>query len=424
MNKLILFLFLSFFIDAQENEISEAFVSTEYKQEEQQWVGQKLNFDIVLYSPTWFSGTPRFEIPEMADAIIFKIPGSPLPGRMDKNGKEFISQSHSFAIFTRKAGELNIPAFTVEFSIAQSGKEPLRVTTQSKVLELSTLLPSALKQKIFITCEDYTLEEQWDKNIKDGSFKVGDSLKRTITRTCRNSLAMLIPPIDVKTDKNFSVYPASPKLNNSMQRGDFSASRVEVFNYIFEKEGEIILPEIITYCWNPTTNKVAKSILKKQELKISPNPLYKNSQESIPLQEEKFNFLYLLFLSPIILILIFRKKIIQLYKFRIDQYKKSEAYEFKVLIKDFPQQSTREQFLSLDQWAKKLSLKSVAELINDFGSIELKNQYLALSSSLFSEQASPFNSSLFIKELVLARREFLKSQKQELISNKKFLGFG
>ena len=63
MNRLLL-VFLPLFIFAE----GKPFIETNYKAKEEQWVGQKLDFYVELYSPTWFSGTPRFEIPEMRDA--------------------------------------------------------------------------------------------------------------------------------------------------------------------------------------------------------------------------------------------------------------------------------------------------------------------------------------------------------------------
>ncbi|MDD7983800.1 BatD family protein [Lentisphaera marina] len=424
MNKLLYYLVIvPLIIFSQEKNEGAPFVSTSFKKLEQQWVGQKLDLYVELHSPTWFSGTPRFDIPEIKEAVIFKIPGSPVLGNLEKDGQTYTKQIHTFAIFTRKAGRVTIPAFQVEYGIARVGKKAERVTLKSKPISIETQLPKSLSQKSFIVSENYQVDESWDKDLDKQLFKAGDSIKRTITQTADNNLAMIFSPIIIEPPASFSIYPEKAKLNDSMVRGDFSAKRIDAFTYLFKEEGKVTLPAIKFYSFNPNNKQIKEHLLESRTLKIAPNPLYKQEQiQEVASPQNKY--LYWLFsLVPILALLLFRtqlKKRVEAWK---QQRKLSEKYIFSTLKKNSPRLSDEELYIQIDFWVKKFGFISLEEFIQKNSFLNLGKQYRELNHTLFTVNEAHFDKTKFMNELCLARREYLKNKKYSQNDNMKFLGF-
>jgi hypothetical protein len=424
MNRALYFFVISFFsILSLLAEEGQAFITTSSKKLDQQWVGQKLDIYLELHSPTWFSGTARFDIPEMKDAIIFKIPGSPVLGNLEKNGQNYTKQIHTFAVFTRRPGRVTIPAFNVEYGIARAGEKPERVKLKSKAITIETQIPKELMGKNFIVSENYSLEEHWTKDLKSNKFKVGDSIKRTIKQSTDNTLSMLLIPILIKAPPSFSIYPEKAKLNDAMVRGDFSAERSEAFSYLFKEEGEITFPEIKLYSYNPITNTTQEHILKAFKLKIAPNPLYKKEASNrIPEEDEEWP-LWLLIFIPITLILFFHKKLKLQFSRWNEKRKQSEAYTFALLIKSAPKLEPNKLYAEVDLWVKKLGFASFEHLVKNSSSSSLKEQYSLLNQQLFNNSSDLVDRGLFINELRLARKLYLKKIKLLTKQEKAFFGF-
>ena len=413
MNKRLTFIYFCLFsflqIAAQEGS---PFVTTSSKKLDKQWVGQKLDFYVELHSPTWFSGTPRFDIPEMKDAVIFKIPGSPVLGNLEKDGQSYTKQIYSFAIFTRRPGRVTIPAFNVQYGIARAGKDPERVTLKSKPLTLETQVPKELMGKTFIVSENYSLKEQWDKKPDSHSFKVGDSLKRTITQTADNNLSMILPPIIIQPTQQFSVYPDKAKLKDSMVRGDFSAQRIDSCTYLFKEETEFTLPEIKISSFNPKNEEITEHKLDAVKLAIAPNPLYQEETTAQAIVEEKMRpWWFALMLIPLLLLIIFRKQVQIPFQIWNQERKESEAYLFTEFAKKAPHLSPQQVYLEADLWVKKLGFSSVAKLIESNSNPSLKNQFTALNQELFAAPKSAFDTQVFIGELRQSRKVYLKNKK-------------
>ncbi|EDM25510.1 hypothetical protein LNTAR_23614 [Lentisphaera araneosa HTCC2155] len=425
MNKRLTFIYFCLFsflqIAAQEGA---PFVTTSSKKLDKQWVGQKLDFYVELHSPTWFSGTPRFDIPEMKDAVIFKIPGSPVLGNLEKDGQSYTKQIHSFAIFTRRPGRVTIPAFNVQYGIARTGKDPERVTLKSKPLTLETQVPKELMGKIFIVSENYSLKEHWDKTPDSHSFKVGDSLKRTITQAADNNLSMILPPIIIQPTQQFLVYPDKAKLKDSMVRGDFSAQRIDSCTYLFKEETELTLPEIKISSFNPKNEEITEHKLDAVKLAIAPNPLYQEETTDQAMVEEKMKpWWFALILIPLLALIIFRKQVQIRFQIWNQERKESEAYLFAEFAKKAPHLSPQQVYLEADLWVKKLGFSSVAKLIESNSNPSLKDQFNALNQELFTAPKSAFDTQVFIGELRKSRKAYLKNKSVLHKQKKSFLDF-
>ena len=114
------------------------------------------------------------------------------------------------------------------------------------------------------------VKESWsgDKTL----VKVGDVLERSISREVEGTVSELIPPIHWDSLSGVSLYPARSEVNNHKSRTAISASRMDGIRYLFEKEGELRIPEKVLTWWNPVEGKFYKRTLPGFTIDVLPNP--------------------------------------------------------------------------------------------------------------------------------------------------------
>ncbi|MCM8529532.1 MAG: BatD family protein, partial [Lentisphaeraceae bacterium] len=160
-----LFVLSIFCIQLLNGQTVQPLVKTKISEMSERWVGQRVPFYVELYSPSWFAGTPRFEIPEMKNAIVYKESGSPAQATVEIDGNNYSKQSYSFSIFTQEPGKITIPSFTVDFQVAVPGKKPQKISLRSEPISVKTLLPKVLKGKAFVTTSSFKVNETWSKRL-------------------------------------------------------------------------------------------------------------------------------------------------------------------------------------------------------------------------------------------------------------------
>jgi hypothetical protein len=90
------------------------------------WVKQQVAFHVDLLSPTLFSGTPAFDLPNVPGAILMRVEEHPTLSTEQIDAATYSMQRHDFMRFPQRAGTLLIPAFRVRFAVPPAyGKPPV-----------------------------------------------------------------------------------------------------------------------------------------------------------------------------------------------------------------------------------------------------------------------------------------------------------
>ena len=92
-------------------------------------------------------------------------------------------------------------------------------------------------------------------------MKVGEVVKRIITREAENTISQLIPTLQWDTIVGVSVYPQTPKTENFKSKVSIRAKSTQSPTYLLEKEGDIIFPEVVVKWWNPQQKRLLKRTL-------------------------------------------------------------------------------------------------------------------------------------------------------------------
>ena len=118
-----------------------AFVKEELVQSQKIWPGQRLTLYIKLYTSTSFSGSTRFELPQVSGMLTMENEGHPLVGTEEVKGLPYIFKRHEIDLFPLRSGRLTLPAFTVVFGFRGENGKRLEQSfstqpQQFKVLEI------------------------------------------------------------------------------------------------------------------------------------------------------------------------------------------------------------------------------------------------------------------------------------------------
>jgi hypothetical protein len=198
-----------------------------------------------------------------------------------------------------------------------------------------------------------TVSEQWLGSTKN--IKVGDVIERKILRRANGTVAELIPPIIWDSISNVSLYPSQSDLNTNKSKTSINATRADGVRYLFEEEGEVLIPNMEFVWWHPYRKQFFKKTIRGLTVNVLPNPdldMLKTAKEALTLnnmpeetqESEKEEFLIfglslkelilLLIISCLILFIVYKiaKKLIQILKKYYDAFKKSETYVFKQFI--------------------------------------------------------------------------------------------
>ena len=237
------------------------------------YVGQLARLWIEVSTSTWFTRAPRYPELQMDGAIAL------MPDQLGVNfsttdrGKTRVGQRQRYVIIPQRAGRLAIPSLTVTLGVSVDGKPSEAINLKTKPIELTAILPpgaEGLDQ--IVTSQKISVEERYDRSFED--FKVGDAITRTVTLRGENTFALALPRTEFLGVAGTRVYPGQPRLNDSINRGQYRAVRTDSATYVFEQEGAFTLPAIAVRWWNPEAKRIEEQVLPEVALTISANHAY------------------------------------------------------------------------------------------------------------------------------------------------------
>ena len=249
-----------------------AFIKTELKQNEKVWPGQQQVLSIKLYTSTSFSGSTRFELPEVSGLLMMESEDRPLLGTEKVDGSTYIFKQHEILLFPWRSGSLAVPSFTVEFAFQTAEEKVAEQNFSTHKLQFRVqAIPGADPHNPVITTNDFQVKDHWQPT--PGKSKTGDAFTRTVTMTANDLPGMAFPPLALQKVNGLGQYTKQPQVADTMQRGDFTGKRIETISYVCEQEGSFTIPAQQIQWWNPGTEVLKHIVLKEVQLEVLANPL-------------------------------------------------------------------------------------------------------------------------------------------------------
>ena len=241
------------------------------------WVGQQVAFHVDLLSPTFFSGTPAFDVPNVPGAVLMKVDERPTLSTEQIDGVTYSIQRHAFVLFPQRAGTLAVPAFQVRFAVAPAyGKPPVAQQLRLDPLNVEVKMPPGAEGlSMLVSTTDLMVDDQWlpalssDRTVH---LKVGDALTRTLKRRVADVPGMVLPPISFGSYDGLGVYPKPPVVEDATQRGDFTGQRVDTVTYMCETVGTYHLPALSIPWFDVDDEQLKRVELPAVTLAVVENP--------------------------------------------------------------------------------------------------------------------------------------------------------
>ena len=235
------------------------------------WVGQRATMFVELRAPGSFEGTADFELPQIPGTLLMKV-GNPVVSSGDIEGASWFVQTHELALFSQKAGVLEVPAFPVTFSHHEGFVGPVtEVKTRTSAATIEIRRPPGSERIGFlVTTESLDISESWDR--APGASEVGAMFKRTIIQRAPNLPGMALAPAPTTAPEGIKVYVGHAETKDELERGDFLGERRETITYLLQQSGTLSLPALTYVWWNPETQTLDSRTLPAVTFEVAAPP--------------------------------------------------------------------------------------------------------------------------------------------------------
>lgn len=209
-------------------------------------IGQHVRILIDVLFKNQMPRPPRVAIDEARGAQILRTEtqATTMSDRIDD--QPYIGQRFEFALYARRGGMIVVPAARVTLLDAKGDEVGI---IDGQPLQAEVVAPAGVDPSTpVVATVEATLEEQWSPAPR--SFRPGDALVRTVTRTAADVPSMAMLDLAFPAPPGVRVYVEPPKSEDSVDRGDLVGRRVDRVTYVFETPGTVELPAVIQPWWD------------------------------------------------------------------------------------------------------------------------------------------------------------------------------
>ncbi|WP_338398757.1 BatD family protein [Persicobacter psychrovividus] len=367
------------------------------------FVGEPFQVTIAVYTSTWFTrGIDPGNIKvEGAYSIYFR----PENTSFTKDGQTYVGVKLIYNVIPHKAGPLIFPALDITVESPAKGDfkgKKHRLKTKPKTVTVRNP-PANVERKQWMVANSTDVREFW--NVQGNQVKVGDVIQRKITISVSGTVAEMIPAVDFLGVNNLRIYPQRAVTNNQKGKRSFGGMRTEQVQYLFEKEGEVIIPSITVNWFDPVRKKLFKKTLKEKRFTVAPNPnlgmltttidsLENAQKQSMGQQEQKaaWHFLGLTIKQLIVISLLLCLVLLLLNKFYHplkaryveywSLYKNTEPYYFHQFMSALKSNDPNLKINKLYLWLTKLPIEMpTIECLNQ----KIKDQHIDAEQSKIAQ---------------------------------------
>lgn len=401
------------------------------------YLGEPLEVSVSVYTATWFTKgvSPGNVKVNGAFTVYFRS----LSTSKEVNGQLYSGVKLFFNVFPYEASDLVFPSleFIVETpDIGDYKGKKRKVKTRERSIKVKDV-PNGIEKGKWLVSNSVAVYDSWKGDIKD--VKVGDVLERTIRQKVGGTVSEFIPEIPWDAIENVSIYPKRPKLKNNQTKTSIGASRTDRAQYLFEKEGTVVIPEVVVHWWHPRHKKLYKKTLKAITVEVAPNPNLElletvkaaldndeatDEPSKTPLlilgmEPKKFAVLLLSCLFSLYVLIYTGAKIVKRYRAYRKAYKASEVYFFRMFVKSYRKRNSQDTVRNCYRWLDSLGLKTptIHYFLKQYGAVGVQKQ-IADTKDLNNYKLIVFIS---LKEWRAARESFITATRKSFKNTSNWL---
>ncbi|MEN8174682.1 MAG: hypothetical protein ABFS23_02890 [Pseudomonadota bacterium] len=326
---------------------------------EQAWVGQRVVLSIDVLGDTGWAQITRMDDIDLPGAYVMRTDSQASRLQETIEGIAYTGQRYKLSIYPQVAGAVEVPAIPLEVTTKTWGSDEADGVTQmttSPVTFTSRIPPGAEDVRGLITTSRLTASQEWAPS--DEAPAVGDALKRIVTLQAEDVSGMAFTPLQHKDIPGVAIYPGEPSVNDSTNRGRLSGKRTEVATFVFEKAGEVRIPDIELVWWNVTESKLERAQLPGRLLEVAAGAAGSPEATGSAVKQLRKPNLWLsitVLLASAFVLFRFRKGVARRWKAWRKRRHESEARYFKSLIKSIRSGDANAALRNLMRWVDRIN---------------------------------------------------------------------
>lgn len=229
---------------------------------EDPWVGQKALLHIEVLAKDGWAQLKKVGDTNIDGAHLLRLESQGTRLNETIDGDSYTGQRYTFLVFTQRDGEFRIPPVPVDVEVrtwgAGAGTELRRMSLPGVEFTARTP-PGASGIRGLVSTTSLTANQTWAPETD--SPEIGDAITRTVTLRAEDVSGMAFAPLRYNEIAGLGTYPGGPEVEDNYSRGALTGTRVETVTYVFERPGEVEIPDFELSWWD-----VGSSELKRIDL--------------------------------------------------------------------------------------------------------------------------------------------------------------
>jgi len=241
------------------------------------WVGAEIPVYLELWTNAMSFSDQAFLLPEVSGAWLLQADSSTVKLSERRQGSTWQGLRYTLSLYAQRAGTLEVPSFEVRFATrAAFGAEPVRHEFTTGPLSVEARLPPGVKTGgMLVTTSAFDFDGGWEPSVSEGEaaleLQTGDALVLTIKREAKDVPGMAFSPLPVMEIEGLGIYPDPPRIDDRVNRGDLTGSRIDRVTVVCEQPGSHVLPELVFQWWDPATETLRRAGVAAMNLEVTEN---------------------------------------------------------------------------------------------------------------------------------------------------------
>lgn len=214
-------------------------------------VGEKLELQVTLLTPTWFTSAPAFPSFEITNAIVRLPPDSSYPVSEVVEGQTWSGIRRHYEVMPLIPGEFELGNLSIPTSYADPAtRAPIPVDVTIPAIRFSAVVPRGAELlSPYIAGNAFTVTRRIEGQLD--ALEVGGAVVIIYEASINGLPGMFIPELAPSFESGYSVYAAEPEIIDSE-----TSQRRERVTLIARAEGNRSIPASRFSWWNFSTHQV------------------------------------------------------------------------------------------------------------------------------------------------------------------------
>jgi len=254
---------------------NEIFIISEVSKESV-YVQEQLLYTIKLYYSISFDQGAQLTSPQVANSVVQQL-GSDETYSEIVDGIRYNVTERKFVVFPQSSGELVIPPVYFTATVGRRGGLTRFFNNRTSVREINLASdthnidvlgkPASYPAgQTWLPAANLSILESWSGSLDN--LGIGDSITRNIRITATGLSSSLLPAITYEDIPGLKFYPDQPVTEDSADELGVTGSRAEGTAIVPSEAGDFIIPELVIYWWNTTTDMLEETIIPAQTMQV------------------------------------------------------------------------------------------------------------------------------------------------------------